>query len=238
MAKDPKKQQAKMLKKRRKDKERQKKRSLPILGQTSSHGILRKARQFPIIDCQISTDWKGGEGGLLQIAIARQQDDERITYGVYLLDQFLLGLKNTLYETNVTFSDYRREVLHHIAQSTPLERCTPELAHQFVYQAIDYADKYGFKPHRDFKWTRLILEPRGTLAEPYQLTFGKDGKPFFVAGPYDNAEAIIAKLTKTAGPGNFDYLVPVGNPLDDEAMDWLLADQDETEEPSDEQDEG
>ncbi|HCJ33979.1 MAG TPA: helix-turn-helix domain containing protein, partial [Ktedonobacter sp.] len=52
--------------------------------------------------------------------------------------------------------------------------------------------------------------PRGELEEPYQLTFGKDGKPFFVAGPRDNAARIVKQLEKTAGPGNFDYVAMLG----------------------------
>jgi len=41
------------------------------------------------------------------------------------------------------------------------------------------------------------------------LTFGKNGKPFFIAGPHDNAARILKQLEKTAGPGNYDYLVPL-----------------------------
>ena len=51
------------------------------------------------------------------------------------------------------------------------------------------------------------LAPRGELEEPYDLVFGRNGKPFFVAGPYDNAPQILKQLEKTAGPGNYDYLV-------------------------------
>ena len=57
--------------------------------------------------------------------------------------------------------------------------------------------------------SQLVLEPRGELAETYHLTFGRDGKPFFVAGPYDNAPAIVAKLEATAGPGNYGVMAPL-----------------------------
>ena len=86
-----------------------------------------------------------------------------------------------------------------------------------------------------------MLEPRGTLEEPYQFTFGKDGMPFFLAGPYDNPQAIIAKLNKTAGPGNYHYIVPVGDPLMfDEDNTVLLDDEmddedDPDQEPDDDQ---
>jgi len=38
---------------------------------------------------------------------------------------------------------------------------------------------------------------------------GKDGKPFFIAGPYDNVDRIMAKLTRKLGPDGFHFLFPV-----------------------------
>jgi len=93
------------------------------------------------------------------------------------------------------------------------EQCPIELAHQMIYQAIEYAERFGFEPEKDFALTQHLLAPRGKLEEPYDLTFGLNGKPFFVAGPYDNAERIMRQLEKTAGPGNYDFLMPIG-PMD------------------------
>jgi hypothetical protein len=228
-SKDQKKRQAKLLKRKRQAKERQKKQSSAV--QTGSHGTLQRARQFPIFDCQISDDWQG-DLGLVQIIVARQQPDKQIAYGIFLIDKFCLGLKNTSYDANISVEAYRY-VVHTLDQSTPMMKCPPELAHQFIYEAIDYADQYGFKPQKDYKWSRLILEPRGTLEAPYELTFGKDGKPLYVSGPYDNPQAIIARLEKTAGPGNYDYLVQVGEPTFDEDM-LLLDDEVDDEEPDEE----
>jgi len=88
-------------------------------------------------------------------------------------------------------------------------KCPVELAHQMIYASIDYAARFGFTPEKDYALTQYLLAPRGELDEPYKLTFGKNGKPFFVAGPYDNAERILKQLEKAAGPGNYDYLVPL-----------------------------
>ncbi len=53
---------------------------------------------------------------------------------------------------------------------------------------------------------------------------GKDGKPFYVSGPFDDQvkiNKVMAQLEKIAGPGNYDYLLGdvdefEGNDLDDE----------------------
>ncbi len=229
-SKDQKKRQAKLMKQRRKAKERQKKQS--SVAQTGSHGTLQKARQFPIFDCRISADWQG-DMGLVQIIIARQQPDKQIVYGIFLIDKFCLGLKNTSYDANVSVEAYQY-VVRTLDQTTRMMKCPSELAHQLIYEAIDYADQYGFKPQKDYKWSRLILEPRGTLEAPYKLTFGKDGKPFYVSGPYDNPQAIIARLEKTAGPGNYHYMAHVGDPLMfDEDNTVLLDDEMEDEDDPD-----
>jgi hypothetical protein len=216
--KDQRKRQEKLMKQRRKAKDRQKKQH--SAAQAGSHGTLQKARQFPIFDCRISADWEG-DMGLVQVAVARQQPDKRIAYGTFLVDKFCLGLKNTNYDANLSAEEYRH-MLHGLEQNTPMKICPPELAHQLIYEAIDYAAQFGFKPQKDFKWSRLILEKRGVLKEPYQLTFGRDGKPFYVSGPYDNVQAIIARLEKTVGPGNYDYLIQTGEPSFDEDMTpWI-----------------
>jgi hypothetical protein len=48
-----------------------------------------------------------------------------------------------------------------------------------------------------------------------EVTFGKDGKPFFVNGPNDNTRAIVDQLEKTAGTGNYNYLVMVGEDIEE-----------------------
>ncbi|HZR38794.1 MAG TPA: hypothetical protein VFB12_01670 [Ktedonobacteraceae bacterium] len=78
-----------------------------------------------------------------------------------------------------------------------------------IYASIDYAAQFGFQPQKDFALSQYVLAPRGELEEPYDLKFGRDGKPFFISGPRDNAERIVRQLEKTAGPGNFDYLAIV-----------------------------
>ena len=206
------KRQIAALKKRRKDKAR--KQHQRTLAPAGPRNTLRKARQFPIFDCQISADWQG-DMGLVQIMIAREQPDGNIAFGVYLIDKFCLGLKNTYADANVSIAEYRAEV-RSVAQQTPLIPCSPELAHQFVYQAIDYAAQFKFKPHKDFRWSKLVLTPRGELEESEDIEFGKDGKPLYISGPHDNVEVIKAKLDEHAGPGNYDYLVHIGDPLGDD----------------------
>jgi hypothetical protein len=57
---------------------------------------------------------------------------------------------------------------------------------------------------------RYVLEEDTDEIELIELTFGKDGKRLFIAGPYDNANRTIATLERKLGAGNFDYFLNPG----------------------------
>jgi hypothetical protein len=174
----------------------------------SIESILRDAHTFPILECWISADWKNGSG-LVEILLARQQPNGKICCGSYLVDKFCLGLKNTFAKTNLSPERYQDHYDKLSSRQTLIE-CPIELAHQMVYEGIDYAAQFGFEPQRDWAQSQYVLEPRGELEEPYKLTFGKNGKPFFISGPYDDVKKITSQLEKTAGRGNFDVLILMG----------------------------
>lgn len=207
-----KKTEKKIMKQRRKAKARAKhQREIKVA--RSPQSVIRRAKEYPLVNCWITSGWEeDGSSGLVTVLVARRQPDELIAWGSYLIDVYCLGLKDTMANANFTLTGIREEVLPRLYPMGTPEECSPELAHQMIYQAIDYAAQYDFKPQRDFKTSRNLLAPRGTYEEPYNLTFGKDGKPFFVAGPYDNVRAIIASLERNPGPGHYDYFVPMDLP--------------------------
>ncbi len=53
----------------------------------------------------------------------------------------------------------------------------------------------------------INFRPPGTYHTKEKIKFGKDGKPFYIAGPHDNARFIMSKLKQTAGEGNYHFLV-------------------------------
>ena len=155
----------------------------------------------------ISANWQEDDPGLVEILLARRQPDDDICFGVYLVDKHCLGLKNTFANAGFSRTRYENEVRSRIFRETVPVSCPIELAHQMIYASIEYAAQFGFEPNKDFALSQFLLAPRGELEEPYHLKFGKDGKPFYIAGPHDNAARILKQLDKTAGPGNYDYLV-------------------------------
>jgi hypothetical protein len=209
MPQDPQKRQKAIMKKRSKQKASAM-HKLHQPGATAvSPDIIRQARSFPLLECWISSTWETDKTGLIEVMVARQQPDGNICYALYLLDNLCLGLKNTLARTGLSPARYQKDVESKFRGASPV-LCSPELAHQMIYASIAYAAQFGFSPQKDFELTQYLLAPRGELAETYNLTFGQDGKPLFVAGPYDDAKRIIKQLEQTAGPGNFNYIAPLG----------------------------
>jgi hypothetical protein len=206
MPQDERKRQKALMKKRSKQKAHSQQRAQHQQSASfSSQMLIRRARFFPLLECWISATWQQDEPGLVEIVVVREQPDGNICLGMYLVDKLCLGLKNTFARTDIPRTRYKQEISTFFPEEEP-EVCPPELAHQMIYASIEYAAQFGFTPEKDFALTEYILAPRGELKETYKLTFGRDGKPFFIAGPHDNARQIIKQLEKTAGPGNFDFL--------------------------------
>ncbi|GAC1474625.1 MAG: hypothetical protein PVSMB5_27830 [Ktedonobacteraceae bacterium] len=182
---------------------------LPKFESFTSSAIVRRARTFPMFACFISSNWQKSEMDLIQVVIARTQPDGALCVGSYLIDKLCLGAKNTLAKADVSRSSFETNILGSMFRAGLPEECPPELAHQMIYGSIEYAARFGFEPQKDFEISQYLLAPRGELAEPYKLTFGKKGRPVFIAGPYDDVDAIVAQLERTAGPGKFDYVAPM-----------------------------
>lgn len=48
------------------------------------------------------------------------------------------------------------------------------------------------------------------MGRPGTISFGKDGKPLYVFGPYDDYRSVIRTLKRTVGRGNFEVLAITG----------------------------
>lgn len=68
----------------------------------------------------------------------------------------------------------------------------------------------GFEPHPDFaKGAALLGDWEAGTSD---VTFGRDGKPFYINGPRDDTYGTLAKLRQAVGDGNFEYLVQFPGP--------------------------
>lgn len=195
----------------------QKKQSLARLLWQDIQGPLyhvRHARDYPIQDCYVHEGWE--ESGLAVVVVIRRQPNGHIVFGNYLVDYYCLGLKNTFCNADIPPHRFQREFMPKLFRVGRPLKISAALAHEIVYGGIEYAARFGFRPQRDFKDSQYVLDPPETHPRTGTVEFGYEGKPFFISGPYDNVDAIIRQLRRTAGEGNFEYMMQIGGPPPDE----------------------
>ncbi|MCX7016774.1 MAG: hypothetical protein NTW86_30160 [Candidatus Sumerlaeota bacterium] len=189
---------------RRKKKARQRTAASPIGAQTR----IMNARKYPLHKCYINPDWR--EQGIAHVVVSRMQTNGQITFGVYLVDVGCLGAKDAFCNANFPESAFRER----FEESEQFVPCDAALAHQIIYGGIRWAEKAGFTPHHDFGLARLVLDEESRFEPNPDIEFGKDGKHFYIGGPYDDQERIVAQLEATLGENNYHYIV--GGPLFEE----------------------
>lgn len=90
---------------------------------------------------------------------------------------------------------------------------------QLVEQAVEYALRIGFPPHRDYKAACRVFGGISRADCSESFPFGKDGKPFYISGPNeDDATSMrtIHTLERRCGEGNFDYIASMSPPEESE----------------------
>jgi yecA family protein len=171
----------------------------------------------------VDKDWQ--DKGMVQVVVTRTRDSGRVEAGVFLVDLWCLGIKNAFF-VEPAASDWPND----LARILPPDRRTalhPACARKLVEGAAAYAQALGFAPHHDYRKACRVFGGVDAAACPEAFTYGKDGKPFYVAGPHEGAERVdrvLRILESRLGAGGFHYIVPE-NPdaLAEMARDELLA---------------
>ncbi len=207
MATDPRRRQKAAMKKRRKEKERKKRANQEKYSQRTPEQNIRHAREYPIFECFVNKDWR--EKGHATVLLSRQQDDGDILFGVYLVDLYCLGLKNTYCNANFSTLVYEWQVKERVFGDQEMEECSPHLAHAIIYGGIDYAANLGFSPQKDFDMSRFVLDAKDSFTDLPKVEFGREGKPLYIAGPDDDVNGIMKKLKERVGEDNFTFIIPV-----------------------------
>ena len=123
-----------------------------------------------------------------------------------MVDTFCLGLKDTFAHGFVGWEEYvlLRGKLNYRFE---LENIDYENARSLIFGAIDFARELGFEPHADFAESNVVIEPEREYKPVYQ--FGKDGKPYYIEGPNDDARDV----RRTLDNSKRDYAVGVPNSI-------------------------
>jgi len=195
-------------KRRQKARQRKKKHTVSMRRALSPRGLLRASGDWPLHECLLVKEWQE-EGAIIQILVARRSPSGQIAIGTFLVDLGCLGVKSAfgrLFDTRQEYEELRNDVM----SRQDMIKADLNLVAKIVREGIAYAQDLGFKPDPDYRDAMLVLGDADPDACDVPIPLGgKDGKPFFIAGPYDNVDRIMAKLTRKLGPDGFHFLFPV-----------------------------
>jgi len=198
-----------------------------VAAQSVAHSIDADAAGDPM-RCWVNPGWRHGlridghdhwpgdggshsdasDSGVAVVMVATPVGHDRLQMCTFLVDTWCLGVKNAMGPMRVRtreLSELRRRCYapwrsHGIA--IPLE-----LGQHLVLGAVEFAQQLGIEPHPDFRAARPIL---GSWEGPSAITFGMNGKPHYINGPYDNPQRVLATLERTIGREGFHYTVSLG----------------------------
>jgi hypothetical protein len=171
--------------------------------------IIDAARKLSIYKCWINNDW--GDRNISVVCVARIRPNGSLVVGVYMVDAYCLGVKNTFAYLSPGVEELEHEVNTKvfIGFDAGFSEADPNFVQNFVWGAVEFAEDCGLEPHRDFEVAQYVLDPADEI-EYMEIEFGKGGRPLFRNGPYDDTDKILAKLTAKLGEGNFDCIIHLG----------------------------
>jgi hypothetical protein len=178
------------------------------LDKAQSEAIIKESQEemgkYPIHQCLIPQGlFATGFGTTI---IARKINENEVIVGGFLLDAYCLGVRSTFLRAMQLF-EYNNAITS-MHQHENFGLAEPALVRALVEQCVEYARNLGFKPHSDYEETKYIFGDIDPKECTETFTFGKDGKPRFVAGPNDapkRCQRIIETLEEKCGPEGYTY---------------------------------
>ena len=152
--------------------------------------------------------WQHGIGHVL---LSRQLRNGNVAFACFLVNVWCLGVKNVIVEV-APRATYDKKMY---AQTAPTRHGEPSarVARKLVEGAVQYALDLGLPPHPDYRVGKQIFGDISAAACAEEYAYGRDGKPFFVAGPFDSparCEEIARALANHTGPEGHHVVVPLG----------------------------
>ncbi|QSA96253.1 hypothetical protein [Methylococcus sp. EFPC2] len=169
------------------------------------------ASKAPVADVLVPT--RLFETGLGSIWISRRLPNGSYAISLFLLDTWCLGVKNAMAGID-SEEDYRAR-LEEFKTSSDEEFVELDAAYvrKLVEAAEAYGRKLGFQPHPDYKLARMLFGDVDASDCPVEFFFGRDGQPFYAAGPGDSP-TVQRRILKQLEKSNQDPLGLLAGRLD------------------------
>jgi hypothetical protein len=161
--------------------------------------------KWPITRCLMAGNWDNPTSLMAGLIIRTHPTSGQMCVGIFLIDLACMGVKSATgrFSTpgDLTLIEQNFESM------PPVRSVAPGTLVMLINAAHKYAADLGISPDPDYANAKLLLKDITPEPQPATLRFGgQDGKPFYISGPDDDADAIIRKLTQKLGPDGFAYV--------------------------------
>jgi hypothetical protein len=170
-------------------------------------GQVKVAAKGAIVRCTMPSNLFDIGMGL--VLVARRLPSGLLGCGFFLLDVFCLGVKDVFY-AEIGAHELKMRMDQHY--SSGFKDIDPACARKLVRDAAAYAAALGLPAADDTPTVEAIFGDVDAGACTETFTFGKDGKPFYMAEPHDSParmRAVMQALEKSRGPDQWHYMVPL-----------------------------
>jgi hypothetical protein len=172
--------------------------------ETSVPARVLRAAQTPIQHCFLPESLF--DLGIGTLVLARGATPYNVAVGSFLIDVFCLGIKD------VMFRSVDAEVFEMYMEATdagsPMVSVDPGYGRKLLRGLAAWSQSIGFPPHRDFAAVERLFGDVSADASDAVFRFGRDGKPFYIPGPFESATLIrrrIEHLQKHLGDDGFEF---------------------------------
>lgn len=213
MSKTEQRRQKKLAKKRSKEVVKRKQLARQRNVMQSVAGQVGAAASGSIKHCLMSDGLFKEDIEIGMVLISRQLSDGRLVCVWFLIDALCLGVKD--HHVLVGYPSQINDYVEQVGERQSLRSVSPSFARKFVESAVDYANRFDLPPASGYQKLAAIWGDIDPSECSEEFRFGDaSGKPRYVSGPHDSPEfqaRIIDALQRTAGEGNFDFVVMVGS---------------------------
>jgi hypothetical protein len=156
------------------------------LAASSLGGRVREAARQPILQCLVSENlFKNGIG---TVTLVRGVSREQQHIGVFMLDTFCLGVKDTYFRTaDRQEAEY---VLEAQNQADPIGPIAAGEARKLLQDAVAWAAGNGFVAPEEYASVERLFGDVVPAGTDYTARLGHEGKVFYVPGPSESSADI------------------------------------------------
>jgi hypothetical protein len=163
-----------------------------------------RASQAPIQHCFLPKSLF--EIGIGTLVLARGATPYNVAFGSFLIDVFCLGIKDVMFEA--VEADVFEMYMEGMDVGSPMVSVDPGYGRKLLRDLAAWSQSIGFPPHRDFATMERLFGDVSADASDVDFQFGRDGKPFYMPGPFESATLIrrrIEQLQKHLGKDGFEF---------------------------------